>query len=402
MGFARAVLVLLVLLSSGAAGAIDVKLAITAETKFDTNVERQENDEQQDVSFRFIPFGSISQDEGKFTWRLSYSPAAEVFATRSDNNFLSHFLQAQSSYSLTNKTLLDFANRFSVVQNLGDQNIDSASAPNNDTQRNTVITNDAVLTARHIINPRWVSDSTLSHSYFDSDNNQSVDSNSLALQQAFNYRLNGNNTVGAGGGATFQFFESVDTQPASQTQVYRTFASWQRQFGETTSVALRGGPAFIQTQQDDGGGSDSRFTFFGEASVRQRWLHNLTSSALYNRSESTANGLGASTIADRVTVTTNWEPTPLWNLQLRGDWIQRKAPTNLDQQRGPLTRSVATETSRWTIGSRISRRLTRRMTLSLSGRYSNQDTKDSTSGSDNFSDFNAILGIRYDFDPIRL
>ncbi len=414
MGFTRAIAALLVLLLPGVSAAVEVNLSMQQETKFDTNAQRSGDDETSDVSFRFIPYGRVGSDDGKFAWRLSYQPALEIFVRDSDDNFLSHFAGGEASYDITPRTELTALNNFSVVQALTEDDISSDNSTSNDTERDTIFRNRASLALRHIITSRWVSDTNVSHNWFEADRDNAVDSNSIAALQSFNYRLDGSNTIGVGGGATFQFFDNTDVQPGSDTQIYRVFGSWIRQFGETTNVLLRGGPAFIRTEQDSrtttgifgpenlGGNSDNRITFFAEANITQRWTDTLTSSVLYNRSEDTANGLGASTIADRVTFRTTWTPTDLWDLSIRGDFLNRESPSNLDQGGAGRSQSEEVESRRWTVAGRVARRLSRAITMAVTARYSDQDTENTTVGSGSFDNFVGILSFRYDFDPFRL
>ena len=50
---------------------------------------------------------------------------------------------------------------------------------------------------------------------------------------------------------------------------------------------------------------------------------------------------------------------------------------------------------------RRSHRLSQRLSANLTVRYSDQETKNSTTGPSTFDSLLAILGIRYDFDPMQ-
>ena len=68
-----------------------------------------------------------------------------------------------------------------------------------------------------------MADTNVFHSVFEAERDNAVDSNSVGAIQSFNYRFDGNNTFGAGGGATFQFFDNSDVQPGfEKTDTFAT------------------------------------------------------------------------------------------------------------------------------------------------------------------------------------
>jgi hypothetical protein len=172
----------------------------------------------------------------------------------------------------------------------------------------------------------------------------------------------------------------------------------------------------------NGGGSDTRVTAFGEISLSHHWFPELSSSASYTRSDSGATSLGSSTILDRVMVKTTWTPTRRWDLQVQGDWLQRKSSTDISNtylvidgtdlgasslvttSTGLVTGTTneAVDTEYWRVSGRIAYRTSRRSTVTLRASYHDQDTKRATTRSNSsFKNVLVFLGFRYDLDPFH-
>ncbi len=172
----------------------------------------------------------------------------------------------------------------------------------------------------------------------------------------------------------------------------------------------------------NGGESDTRVTAFGEISISHHWLPELSSSASYVRSDSGATSLGSSTILDRVSVDTTWTPTRRWDLQVRGDWLQRKSSTDIQNSylvidgtdfgagrfvttsTGLVTSTTneAVNTKYWRVSGRIAYRTSRRSTVSLRASYQDQDTERATTRTNSsFKNVLVFLGFRYDLDPFH-
>lgn len=181
---------------------------------------------------------------------------------------------------------------------------------------------------------------------------------------------------------------------------------------------------FFPPGVDSGKTTGSTITFFGEVSLSHSWTEKLTSSFSYSRSDSAASSLGSSTIADRVSFQTNWEPTSRLSVDFRADWIQRKSSNEITNSfrevefspvpdanfaavgyTGVLATSTtdnAVDTSYYRASVRAEYQFTRRMTLSARLTYQKQDTsRASTSANSDFGDLIAHFGVRYALDPFH-
>lgn len=175
---------------------------------------------------------------------------------------------------------------------------------------------------------------------------------------------------------------------------------------------------------DSGGGSDTDVTAFGEISISHNWFSDLSSRASYTRSDAGATSLGSSTVSDHAMVETVWNPTRRWDLQVRGDWLQRKSATDtsnsfivIDTDMPPVPGAMgivsstglvadtfddSVDTTYWRISGRAAYRTSRRSTVTLRASYQNQDThRGASRENSNFENVIVILGFRYDLDPFH-
>jgi hypothetical protein len=63
--------------------------------------------------------------------------------------------------------------------------------------------------------------------------------------------------------------------------------------------------------------------------------------------------------------------------------------------------NTSVDTERWNVAARAARRLTRHITVSGRASYSHQSSTHTSRNPNDFSNFTAILGFQYDFDPFR-
>jgi hypothetical protein len=175
----------------------------------------------------------------------------------------------------------------------------------------------------------------------------------------------------------------------------------------------------------------TQFTYFGSVSLDKRWTRRVSSGLSYNRSESSASGVGGSTILDAVTARLNYRYSELWNFALRADWTSRSsvAPTTNTfrvQEKEASGASFApgvfvpdlarmngdrifrifnseVDTKRWAITGRATRRITRRLDANVRLSYNQQSSQSLTRGStSDFDNVTLIVGINYVFDPVQL
>lgn len=539
MRLAQTAFSLLLMLLPAAAGAVDLELSGEAVAGYDDNIYRTSGNETGDALFRFTPVIGFSSQESKLGWRLRYRPTYEIFPQHTDADNLTHRLWGTIDYALDDKTAISLSETYRRLEVLNypyDDGVDDESnvVPDQDISREKIDINDGSFRLSHAFSSKWTGYTGASYRLFYTTRKNSGNSKSFSGSQSFQYALDAANDVGLGGSVTVQMYDGFEYQPANNSFFYSLFGSWERRFGEGTTLNIQVGPALVHTDQDDlqvdvtgevptyphvyvpdqiysddlmdvypsfdpdgnpnpwleGGvfgplpltipegsvlvpsvascgsfnyvagsdrcavrivipasdplaqvihplapnppatvplnlvGSDKgasgyKFTIFAEAKLTQRWTPTLRSSLEYSRRDSTASAQGSGTVQDLVSFVTVWQPTERWDLSLRGTWLKRNSPTGVSQQvlgvdpsnpypfpmlNGDLSYVEAKEaidTERWSVFGRIARRMTRRTTMTLRLSYADQHTRRSDRNPNSFHNFMALVGVRYDFDPIR-
>jgi hypothetical protein len=193
-------------------------------------------------------------------------------------------------------------------------------------------------------------------------------------------------------------------------------------FAGLATTIENGGRVNLNFVSGNSGESETRVTAFGEAGISHQWFPELSSRASYTRSDSGATSLGSSTISDRVMVQTTWTPTRRWDLQVRGDWLQRKSANDITNTYVVIagtdfgfannvitstalvtgTTNESVDTEYWRVSGRIAYRTSRRSTVSLRASYQDQDTtRGNTRTNSSFKNVLVFLGFRYDLDPFH-
>ena len=186
------------------------------------------------------------------------------------------------------------------------------------------------------------------------------------------------------------------------------------------AATILGGIDGTTTQLQGGSdGDDTRIAVFGEISLTHRWTPNLSSALAYSRDDSGISSLGSTTIADRVTLSSNWNPSRRWNVNVRGDWVKRESATDsslpfteisvdgngLVQFTGSIVtdaQNEAVDTEYWAASARASYRVTKRGTISIRLTYQNQSMKQGARTSNsNFENVLGFVGFSYSLDPFR-
>ncbi len=192
------------------------------------------------------------------------------------------------------------------------------------------------------------------------------------------------------------------------------------------AATIRSAPKItLNYVSEDGSGTDTQITAFGEVSISHYWIPEFSSTASYTRSDSGATSLGSTTISDTISVDHTWTPTRRWDLGVRGDWLRRKSATDtantyvviapdmpaVGGSPSPIISSTglvadtfndSVDTEYWQVAGRIAYRTSRRSTVSLRATYQHQETdRASTRANSTFENFLVILGFRYDLDPFH-
>jgi hypothetical protein len=171
-------------------------------------------------------------------------------------------------------------------------------------------------------------------------------------------------------------------------------------------------------------------TYYGHLALTKRW-ETVTAALSYDRSTSTASGLGTSTNVDSVGGSLVWTPTSMWSVTLTSSYSLQTSAGETQQPLlavTPLCQVVNTpcipgtvgalaatatgvtsklvnngfEFTTYRVGLNVSRKLTKRLTLIGIGDWYQQENAGSSLQSTTTSDVRFQFGFTYTFDPIPL
>jgi hypothetical protein len=177
---------------------------------------------------------------------------------------------------------------------------------------------------------------------------------------------------------------------------------------------------------EPGGVTDTRLTYFANASLTKRWTPNLASSLGYVREENVASGIDGAAVMDAVTATTTWRISERWDASVRADWTLRQsategarvyvsvAPQIVAGVPVPVAAGVpdglvtidsadSLDSQRWGVAGRLAYRLTKNTVTALQYAYNRQSSEGDTVGeASDFDDHLVTFTVQYNFEPIGL
>jgi hypothetical protein len=475
----------MLLLLPGVALADDLEVDLSGSAEYDSNVFRTSSGEDDDVVFRIVPAATLSRREGDFRYRLNYSAPFEQGVHYGDAiSDVDQLFNVNSTYLYDDANEIVFRDAFRFDRSLTRRFSQDEDIPDVSNERSRVLRNNASLGWNHAFTARTRSGLEASYNIFRTDLSGRQDVQTLAATGDLTHDLTSRDQVGAGLSFTMQDFGEGQGVPSSQTFFYNLFLSFVHQFDETTTFSIAGGPTLVQDEEDspatalsaatvpsatvngvpfvyefascgmvngtpvfagcnlvqDTGNvrdptpvapafatapptqSDLTITAFGRASLTKRWSPAVSSALNYRRQQSTASGLGGSTILDAVSLSTDWQIDQWWDVGIRGDFTHREStnkstqtfvvvqnnggvvqiadgPGNLISQR--IDNSI--ETNRWGVSGRLARQIGRNAEASLRLSWSEQSSaRVSRGAASDFDVFLAIFGVRYRFQPLTV
>jgi len=245
------------------ASAVELDLGLGTELVYDNNVFRTADGQSGDGSLRLTPSIGLVQSFENAKFDVYYKPTYEAFMTDTTANGFTHFLSNSIEYRVNPKTTVEASNLFRVqdVLNYEDANTvddDTAPLPSDSIRRDQFILNDTAFTLTRAMSARWTANTDIGFSLFDpGSRDNTVASKTVSATQSFNYQMNTANRFGVGGGAVIQMYDGINSLPGNDTYIYRLFGSYQRTFGESTTLSIQLGPAFIVTKQNSASGTTS-------------------------------------------------------------------------------------------------------------------------------------------------
>ena len=116
--------------------------------------------------------------------------------------------------------------------------------------RERVLQNNLMLGAKHHFTPRLSATLRVNQGVFDTSQFNRANALSFGGTASSAYQLTPHHELGGGFSFSRQSFDETFNRPASDTDYYNLFGSWQWLFDETTVLNLQLGPALIHSNQD--------------------------------------------------------------------------------------------------------------------------------------------------------
>jgi hypothetical protein len=435
----RIFLIATMVLSAVTATAAQLDTSVGGQVEYDDNVLRSSTDKRDDVIFRLYPEIALREDHGEdLNYSLDYRMPFSLAVQNDAVNGLDHVAKADATYRPSDRVQLGLTDSLTYLRSTLLTPEDIGFGPEITTQRQRFLRNRGQLSGRYLFTPRLSGDAEVIGDYFNplSRKDRSENYGVTGLGD-LSYVINAQHTLAGGVALTYQQFLPSTVITGSETGYVNGFLQWTWQFDDQTLIRVGAGPTWIQTHldtrnilgslpagtslpvvlaalqsqnQNTGGGS---VTIFGNALISRRWSPTLITALSYERRQGGASGLGGSVVEDYVYVTGNWDFTERWQLALRGDYVLRQS---VETQRvqlpailqvalaGSSPRATASiDTDRWGVGGRLTHRMTKRFRTYLDVRYNRQTSPGATLGRPtDFSNFIAVLGVDYSFDPVHL
>ncbi len=244
--------VLLGVLFPGLAWGADVRLSIAGSAEYDSNILRSQDNPKGDAVFRVTPSIRLVEDREKFDYSVGYSLPYEVGVTHTTVNDLNQLADANFSYRASPQTQI-FGNDgffyvrglFSQQQNLGDPTNGQVGD-----KRDQILQNNISLGAKHLFTPRLSGTLMVNNGYYDTNQFNRANVLSFGGSASSEYQLTPHHQLGGGFSFSRQMFNDTFNRPASDTDYYNLFGSWEWMFDETTTLDIQAGPALIHSAQD--------------------------------------------------------------------------------------------------------------------------------------------------------
>ncbi len=177
----------------------------------------------------------------------------------------------------------------------------------------------------------------------------------------------------------------------------------------------------------DTGGTNGGLTYFAAINLVKHW-ERLDGSLTYQRTTGASSSFNQSTILDTVQGRLGWRPSELWNMTLSASWSRRTAASDQPllvevlQPLGPgqpagdpidpnaakaagvttVKFSNAVDVDTWIAYLRVDRKISRRASVFGLLMFVNQIDNSGFASLENFTDYRAQVGFRYEFDPLPL
>ncbi|MEZ4333559.1 MAG: hypothetical protein R3F35_17525 [Myxococcota bacterium] len=403
------------MLASSSTRAGQVDLSVENRLGFDSNVFRSTN-ETEDGTHEISPMLTVRDARDPLEYRFEYRPTYRTFMRTSGIDGADHVARGSIDWDVTPVDVI----RLSGSHYNGRQFLTEAADLGTTTvyqvnDRERLRRSDANAYYGRVLTPTLRLGLEFDFDDFDASGTSArslTDSRaytgSVSIMKSLSQRLE-IGLIGSGRWRENRAVEpdqvSVPTSPraSSRTNVWDVLGSIRYQITPTIDAAIQAGPSFIRSEQFPNGvrgllhDESSSINVFAVGSLSKRW-QNGDADASYVRSEArSGNVASSSSISDVLSLDVDQRLTERWRVGASVSWNRLEQITS---QQG-LSGRFRIEAIRSAF--KLDFAWTSRVFLLAQYRYTRQDTKNSTFGSNRSAEVDlhlAFIGLRYTFDPI--
>ncbi len=239
------------------ARAVEVILGWDVATRWDSNVLRSSDDEQDDFSIRIGPLMELHQRRGDVTGRLRWNSLWEGFLDTSGADNFEHFVDLDGAWQIDARNQIRLSNSLartdSITSQLVVQDSGGLAAPGQGVRAGTESTlrNQANLTFAHQLSPLLSLEASVDNSLFEFEDDDESDGISTRGAAQVLRTLTPRMAVGVGAAFTRQDFDESTFSGESGADIVEVFGIWNYQITPTLVMSTSLGPALNRPDDID-------------------------------------------------------------------------------------------------------------------------------------------------------
>jgi hypothetical protein len=253
-----AVLLALLILSSGRAGAAEVEFSVAGDAVYEDNVFGTPEEKNDDVVLRFRPGVQAQEREGVVSWRFGYQPSFRYYTQLSEVTGWTHDVFGQLEWRIAPTLSLRVSERFSRVDSLNrfrddlaDEGVppgEVADVPDFEFRSRSAKLNRFSGALTWAISP---TQNLTASAGWNLDEFEELRGDNELIRGALQYvqTVTARNSFGGGIAVSQNEVESIVGGPASTSRFYNVFGTWIHVLEPTTTFSISIGPTWIEPEQ---------------------------------------------------------------------------------------------------------------------------------------------------------
>lgn len=302
----------------------DVSAAMA--TNFNSNIDNTESNQSDSFGLRFSGNFQLRTAASKYEGTLGYSPGVSIYFDSGRSNRMTHSFHGEGIYHPSRRLKFTFKDRFRFSSDADrSTNSDDEGLLDDGSDKDRFI-NLIRLGSTYKLSPRMATSVGLSHNMKLHEDKSLNDSHSVGVNWHLNYSLSAKSNVGFGVSARNQFIKRPDREVENlRTGFYGFTGSFGYLISNYLRLELSGGPSWIVTDREGGGGGDkTTLKAFGAGSLSGTW-NDFSLGLSYQRVESTFSSSTSAFISDLLSLSTQWKIDRVWSAAVRVSIQQREA-----------------------------------------------------------------------------